>query len=403
MPKKTDSMDAVLANIEKQMGNKGSSVITRFSKIKTQSVPVISFGIPAIDEASHCGGLPRGKMVELFGHESSGKSLLSLYIIAQAQKQGLECVLLDIEQSFDPVWAAKHGVDVENLIYANTFDKGGEQALEYAYQLCKSGKFALVVIDSTAALTPLAELEGTLQDNARVGAQAQLMSRGCRKIRSVCGQNNTTCVFINQIRDKIGVMYGNPETTPGGKALKFYSDVRMRTQNKGKITVKTSDSSGKPLVVGQNSEVVFVKNKIAQPFGRASFKIIFDDAALNPVVMLCNEARSFKLIRPYKGIYRVSKEITGKMIDTGVTDVKDLADYLIENKLVIPIIDKMIEMADEDPTIDSIDDAILEMKENPSKIVSPNEVKVDANKLEDAKEEDLDEDIEEETPEDIEE
>jgi len=170
--KTRDPMESVLANIEKQMGNKGARpAFSRFADIKALDHPVISFGLPAVDEASYCGGVPRGKMIEIFGPESSGKSLLTLYLMGSAQKQGLECALLDVEQSFDPHWAAQHGVNVDKLVYSNDFDSG-EQALEYAYQLCKSGAFGLVVIDSTAALVPKAELEGTLEDNARVGAQA---------------------------------------------------------------------------------------------------------------------------------------------------------------------------------------------------------------------------------------
>ena len=152
-----DPIDAVLANIEKQMGNKSSPILTRFGNIKTTPAPSISFGIKALDDASYIGGVPRGKMVELYGHESSGKSLLTLFLIANAQKQGLECALLDVEQSFDPEWAAKHGVDVNNLFFSNEFISG-ETALEYAYRICESGAFGLIVIDSTAALTPLAEL-----------------------------------------------------------------------------------------------------------------------------------------------------------------------------------------------------------------------------------------------------
>ena len=182
-----DPMDAVLANIEKQMGNTKKPILSRFGKIQTINEPVIPFGIQSVDDASYCGGVPRGKMVEVFGPESSGKSLITLYVIASAQRQGLDCALLDVEQSFDPTWAKKHGVDVEKLVYCQDF-ASGEQALEYAYQLCKSGAFGVVVVDSTAALTPLSELEGTLEDNARIGAQAQLMSRGCRKIRASCGK-----------------------------------------------------------------------------------------------------------------------------------------------------------------------------------------------------------------------
>jgi recombination protein RecA len=389
-----DPMDAVLANIEKQMGNTKKPILSRFGKIQGVNEPVIPFGIQSVDDASYCGGVPRGKMVEVFGPESSGKSLITLYVIASAQRQGLDCALLDVEQSFDPTWAKKHGVDVEKLVYCQDF-ASGEQALEYAYQLCKSGAFGVVAVDSTAALTPLSELEGTLEDNARIGAQAQLMSRGCRKIRASCGTTNTTCLFVNQIRMNLMIKYGNPETTPGGKALKFYSDMRIRVQGKQKITVK---EGAEDKVVGLISSVTFVKNRVGRPFGRAEFKIIFDSASMNPVVMLCNEARGLKLIRPYKGLLRLQAEVTGEVVETGKTSILELADYLVKNNLVVPLLDKVIEAKD-DPK-EPLDGAILEMKDNPAKIVSPTEgdVSIDAEKVADASVDELAEDLKEEKP-----
>jgi recombination protein RecA len=396
-----DPIESILANIEKQMGNKKTPILSRFGNIESATVPSISFGIKAVDDASYINGIPRGKMVEIYGPESSGKSLLTLYLIANAQKQGLECALLDVEQSFDPIWAAKHGVLVDKLVYANDFESG-EQALEYAYQMVKSGAFALVVIDSTAALTPKSELEGTLEDNARMGAQAQLLSRGCRKIRSSCGQTNTTCVFINQVRMKIGVVYGNPETTPGGLALKFYSDQRIRVQSKGKITVK----EGKVDVpVGQSSEVTFVKNKTARPFGKAFFKIIFDHTALNPVVMLCNAAKGYKIIKTYGGLYNIDKDVTGKKIETGKSTLVDVADYLVKENLVLTILEKVKEAISEDTDskVEELDGAILEMETDASKIVSPLDVvAIDATKVEDADPKELGDDAKEEKFDDLE-
>ena len=342
-------------------------------------------------------------MVEIFGHESSGKSLLTLFVMASAQRQGLECALLDVEQSFDPVWAKRHGVNVDKLVYCNEFECG-EQALEYAYQLCKSGHFGVVTVDSTAALTPKAELEGTLEDNARIGAQAALMSRGCRKIRSSCGSTNTTCLFVNQVRDKIGG-YGNPETTPGGKALKFYSDMRIRTQATQKITVKDGvDKNGKAIdkIVGLITSATFVKNKVARPFGKAEFRIIFDAASMNPVMMLCNEARNYKLVRPYKGIIRIHEDVTGETVETGTTTTLELADYLVKNNLVLPLLEKVIEKAKEDNTKEPLDEAILELKENPSKIASPSEnsdISIEAKKVDDASIDEVEVDLKEEEPE----
>ena len=370
-----DPMMAVLANIEKAMGNKGAqSTFARFGNIEREALPVISFGIPAIDAAGYCGGVPRGKMVEIYGPESSGKSLLSLFLIANAQKQGLECALLDVEQSFDPDWAKTHGVLVDKLVYSSDFDSG-ENAMEYAYQLCRSGAFAVVVVDSTAALIPKAELEGTLEKEARIGAQARLMSQGCRKIVKACGEGNTTCVFINQVRTKIGVMYGNPETTPGGLALKFYSHQRIRVAKQSQIKVK---ENGQEIPVGQISGVTFVKNKTARPFGKAEFRVIFDSKSLNPVVMLGNALRSQKLLSTRNGLLRIAPDVldNDKPIDTGAANMVELADFLISNKYVIPLLDALLESVKDDPTAETIDDAILEMKTDASKIVSPKDTNI---------------------------
>jgi recombination protein RecA len=380
--KAKDPIDAVLSNIEKQMGNSGKkSPFVRFGSMEVSTIPSISFGLIDIDNASYCGGVPRGKMIEVFGPESSGKSLLSLFLIANAQKQGLECALLDVEQSFDPVWATRHGVNVDKLVFSNDFECG-EQALEYAYRLCNSGAFGVVVVDSTAALTPKAELEGSLDDNARVGAQAQLMSRGCRKMVTACGQGNTTCVFINQVREKIGVMYGNPETTPGGKALKFYCHQRIRVAKSSQIKVK---ENGVDVVVGQISKITFVKNKVARPFGQCEFKIVFDQTALNPVVMLCNHLRTAKLVKVYKGLYNIPADVFGEKIDTGATTIPELADYFIKEEKVVPMLEKLIELNEDFPIEGGIDDAIMEMKTDASKIVSPTSaVSVKAAKIADA-------------------
>jgi len=369
-----DPMTAVLANIQKQMGIKEKTPFARFGDIEVVDIPVVSFGQKQIDDASYCGGLPRGKMVEIYGGESSGKSLITLYLIASAQKQGLECALIDIEQSFDPFWAARHGVDVDKLVYSNDFECG-EQALEYAYRLCCSGAFGVVVIDSTAALTPMSELEGSLDKNARVGAQAQMMSRGCRKIVKACGTTDTLCIFINQVRMKIGVMWGNPETTPGGRALPFYSHVRMRVSKKGLIKVKEGKED---VVVGQKSEIKFIKNKVGRPFGTCTFDIIFDLKSMNPVVMLANLLKALKVVAIYKGLYKIEKDIfdNAKRIDTGCSTMPELADWLIEKNYVLPLLEYAIDMYDNDPTLEvdigSIDGAILEMGEDNSKIVSPN-------------------------------
>jgi len=189
---------------------------------------------------------------------------------------------------------------------------------------------------------------------------------------------------------KIGVMFGNPETTPGGKALKFYSDQRIKTYAKGKIKVK---EGGEETIVGQVSVATFVKNKTARPFGTAEFRIVFDASSLNPVVMLCNSLKAFKLVKTFKGLFNIPKGVIEKdKIETGATTMIELADWLISKDLVLPMIDKLIEAAEEDPTAGDIDGAILEMKENPSKIVSPSAVKMSDKKVEDSKVEDFDSD-----------
>lgn len=398
-----DPMDAVIANIEKQMGKKNPEQFSfsRFGNIKRAIGVAIPFGIADIDAASHCGGVPFGKLIEIFGHESSGKSLLSLYLIASAQKIGKECVLVDIEQSFDPSWAQQHGVDVPKLIYNNDFSSG-EQALEYAYQFAKSGAVGLIVIDSTAALVPLSELEGSLEDNAVVGEQARMMSRGIRKLNDACGKTGTTCVFINQIRNKIGVKFGNPETTPGGKALSFYSSIRIRTYQSSKIKVPSGkkDKDGKDIgkVVGITCVAQFVKNKSAMPFGQAEFKIIFDAKSMNPVVMLCEKARAMQFIKVYKGVLNIAKDVTGEKIDTDATGLVEMADYLVKNNLVITLLDKVEEEMEKTQDENQLDEAILEMRTDPTKIVSPNadsEVSLDSKKLVDTSIEEVGEDAKE--------
>jgi len=403
-----DPMEAILANIEKAMGKKKGehTSFSRFGNIKRSDIATIPFGIADIDEASHCGGVPHGKLVEIFGHESSGKSLLSLCLIASAQKMGKECVLVDIEQSFDPAWAGMHGVDAKKLIYNNDFDSG-EQALEYAYQFAKSGAVGLIVVDSTAALVPLSELNGSLEENAVVGEQARMMSRGIRKLNDACGKTGTICIFINQIRSKIGVMFGSPETTPGGKALSFYSSIRIRTYQKTKMKVASGkkDKDGKDIgkVVGIVCVAQFIKNKVAMPFGQAEFKIIFDAKSMNPVVMLCEKARSLKLIKTFKGILSIAKDVTGEKIETDATNLVEMADYIVKNNLVITLLDKTVEAIDScEEEEEALDDIVLEMKTNPETIVSPldgSEVALGSKKLSDATEEEIGDDAKEEVPE----
>jgi len=387
-----DPMEAVLKNIEKIMGNaKGKPAFSRFGNLEVEEISVIPFGVKAIDEASYCGGVPRGRIVELFGPESSGKSLLSLKLIAEAQKLGLEAALLDIEQSFDPEWAKKQGVNVDKLVYSNTFDNG-EQAMEYAVKMSESGAFGIIVIDSTAALIPKSEVEGTLEDNAVIGEQARMLSRALRKLIGICGKSNTTIIFINQIREKIGVMFGDKDTTPGGRALKFYAHQRIKVVRYSAIKVKEGKTDR---VVGQKSRVTFVKNKVARPFGKCEMEVIFDQLSLNPVVILANSLRASKIISVRNGTFRIKPGMVENedTIETNTTTMPELANYLIEKEYVLPLIEKL----EEEDIEGGIDDLITQLKNEANisafKITDLPAPKIDSKKSVDATKEEVGEDI----------
>ena len=368
---KAQSLDTILRNIEKSMKNTGEPVIAKAPTVEDfANVPVISFGYEDVDAASFCGGIPQGKLVEIFGPESGGKSYLSLKLIASAQKANMKCCLVDAENSYDPIWATSHGVDTSDLYIINKA-LSAETILEYVDKLCESGAFGLIVIDSTAALIPKAELEGSVEDQ-KVAELARVMSRACRKIVSNCAVTNTTCVFLNQIRDKVGVMFGNPETTPGGKALRFYSHQRIKVTPGQKVKVKEGD---KDVVIARQSWVQFVKNKAARPFGECIIEIVFDATARNPVVKLCKAAKEFGVISIRTGTYRLSKEIVEgakKNVDTAAKTNVELADYLVKNNLVEKVLEAYIEKhVEEHGDENKIDKDILAMRDDSSKIVSP--------------------------------
>tara|TARA_Y100000590_G_C15630350_1_gene980980 strand:+ start:14 stop:1030 length:1017 start_codon:yes stop_codon:yes gene_type:complete len=318
---KNKSLDAALSQIERQFG---TGTVMRMGDKKHEKIPAVPTGSLGLDLALGIGGLPRGRVVEIYGPESSGKTTLTLEVIAQCQKLGGTAAFIDAEHALDPLYAEKLGVNVEELLISQP--DTGEQALEVADIMVHSGGVDVLVIDSVAALVPKAEIEGEMGDT-HVGLQARLMSQALRKITGNVKKSNTLVIFINQIRHKIGVMFGSPETTSGGNALKFYSSVRLDIRRIG--TVKEGDEA-----VGNETRVKVVKNKVSPPFKQAEFQIIYNKG-INRLGELLDRGSDLGIVEKSGAWYSLEGEKIGQGKSNSV-------EFLEENPKIAKKIEKEI-------------------------------------------------------------
>ncbi|MGR8929012.1 MAG: recombinase RecA [Gammaproteobacteria bacterium] len=314
---KKKALGAALMQIEKQFGK--GSVMRMGDVAATRDVEVVSTGSLAVDIALGCGGLPRGRIIEIYGPESSGKTTLTLQTIAQVQKLGGTAAFVDAEHALDPIYAEKIGVNIDDLLVSQP--DTGEQALEITDMLVRSGAVDIVVIDSVAALTPKAEIEGDMGDS-HMGLQARLMSQALRKLTANIKRSNTLVIFINQLRMKIGVMFGNPETTTGGNALKFYASVRMDIRRIGSI--KKGDE-----VIGNETRVKVVKNKVAPPFKQADFEILYGEG-VSLYGELVDLGVEYGFVQKSGSWYSYSDEKIGQGKENAKQFLKDNPDKALE-------------------------------------------------------------------------
>ncbi|MDO4532634.1 MAG: recombinase RecA [Coriobacteriia bacterium] len=340
---KENMLKLTTEQIEKKFG-KGS--IMKLGEGETElNIGFIPTGALPLDAALGIGGVPRGRIIEIYGPESSGKTTLALHIIAEAQAEGGIVAFIDAEHALDPVYAARLGVDIDEMLISQP--DTGEQALEICDMLVRSGAIDCVVIDSVAALTPRAELEGEIGDSS-VGLQARLMSQALRKLAGSLSKSNTTCIFINQLREKIGVMFGNPETTPGGRALKFFSSVRLDIRRKD--TLKVNGES-----VGNRVRVKVVKNKVAPPFRQAEFDIMYG-TGISKSGCILDMAVDCDIVHKSGSWYTFGEERLGqgreavKMHLEEHPDLREKIENLVRAEYDMPLVgDAAIEFADDEP------------------------------------------------------
>ncbi len=318
---KKKALDVAMSQIEK---NFGKGAVMKLGEVGSVNVDSIPTGAISLDIALGIGGIPRGRVIEIFGPESSGKTTVALHMIAEAQKLGGVAAFIDAEHALDPVYARRLGVDIDNLIVSQP--DTGEQALEITEQLIRSGAIDIVVVDSVAALVPKAEIDGEMGDS-HIGLQARLMSQALRKLTGVLAKSKTAAIFINQLREKVGIMFGNPETTPGGRALKFYSSVRLDVRRQEAIKINGE-------MKGNRTKVKVVKNKVAPPFREAEFDIVYGEG-ISIEGCILDQAVNLEIVKKAGAWFSYNDEKIGQGREVAKTYLKNNKDIMkeIENKV----------------------------------------------------------------------